>query len=166
MQVTDQPGTVTQPVWSRDGTRAVASGNVSSKLWMFDPRLPAGQQTVEEWPPLPSRFIPISSSPDGTRIAGHVAGAGARLVVYTLSSRTCEDATLGGSSPEWLPDSRRLLYSSGRELRLLDPTTKISRPLFSSPGEGFGAPGLSPDAREIYVVISKAQSDIVLAKLK
>jgi serine/threonine protein kinase len=165
MQVTDQPGSVTQPAWSRDGTRAVASGNLSTRLLMFDPRVPAGQQTVEELPSLPSGFTPISWSPDGTRIAGHVSRGGARIVIYTLASRTYDEATRLGGSPEWLPDGRRLLFTSGRELLLLDTTTKISKPLFSSPRERIGAPGLSPDAREIYLGIGKAQSDIVLAKL-
>ena len=54
---------------------------------------------------------------------------------------------------------------TGRELLLLDTATKISTPVYSSPGETLGGAGLSPDAREIYINIYRQQSDIVLAKL-
>jgi hypothetical protein len=48
---------------------------------------------------------------------------------------------------------------------LLDPVTRISTPVYSSPGEILGGAGLSPDAREIYINIYRQQADIALAKL-
>ena len=53
----------------------------------------------------------------------------------------------------------------GRELLLLDTATRISTPVYSSPGDLFGGAGLSPDAREIFVPIYRPQADIALAKL-
>ena len=48
---------------------------------------------------------------------------------------------------------------------LVDVGTKVSKQVFSLPREVTGALELSPDGREIYVVITNPQSDIVLAKL-
>ncbi len=177
MQVTDYLGMLTQPVWSPDGTRALASSSFpDSKARMFDPRVPPAQQKMEELPPFSEAFTAISWSPDGSRVAGYVnSRSEGGIVVYDLASRTYEKVTRSGSGPVWLPDGRRLLFTggsgefggqTGRELFVLDTATKTSTRVFSSsPGEVMSGPGLSPDAREIFVNIYKLQSDIVLAKL-
>ena len=115
----------------------------------------------------------MSWSADGTRVAGDVNSRPQRgIVIYTVASRTDEELRRSGGEPVWLPDGRRLLYSdgygggpTGRELLLLDTATRIRTPVYSSPGETFGAAGLSPDAREIYINIYRQQADIALAKL-
>ena len=168
MQVTDYPGQVIFPVWSPDGTRGIATIFQDRKVLMFDPRVPAGQQKLEELPQFPDGFAPVSWSPDGTRVAGHANNRPERgIVIYNVEARTYEEVTQSGSFPAWLPDSRRLLFNGGdgRELNLLDTTTKIIAPVFASSGETLGRVELSPDGREIYIYASKSQSDIVLAKL-
>jgi len=132
---------------------------------MFDPRVPAGQQKVEELPPFPAGFRTTSWSPDGTRVAGSANRPGGGVVIYSVASRTYEEVTPSGSGPVWLPAGRRLLYGSAGNLMLVDVATKVTKQVFSAPRESLSAPELSPDAREIYVVITNPQSDIVLAKL-
>ena len=86
-------------------------------------------------------------------------------MIYTVASRTYEQITPSGSGATWLPDGRRMLYTDAGRLAVVDTTTKAITPVFSSLGERFSTPGLSPDAREIYLVITKRQAEIVLAKL-
>ena len=165
-QVTDYPGLVIEPVWSPDGARAVANMPLVSKVVMFDPRVQAAQQKVEELPPFPSGFRTASWSADGTRVAGYANSVGEGVVVYTLASQSYEKITQSGLGPVWLPDDRRLLYVADGNLMLVDVRTKVTKQVASAPPrETLGALELSPDAREIYVVITNSQSDIVLAKL-
>ena len=166
-QVTDFPGLVIEPVRSRDETRAVANVVMASKVLMFDPRIPASQQTMEELPPFSGGGVRATAwSADGKQITGFVNRTVGGIVIYTVASRTYEQITPSGGAAVWLPDGRRMLYiDGGQRLVLLDLTTKVSTPVFSSPGETISAPGLSPDGREIYLVITNRQADIVLAKL-
>ncbi len=166
MQVTDRPESLIIPVGTSDGTRALVATFPGSKLLMFDPRAPAAKQRVEELPLFAGGFAPTSWSADATRVAGFVLGRpGFGIVIYDVASRTYQEVVSPGWYPTWLPDDRRLLYTNGGKLVLLDTATKASTIVFSSPGETLGGPGLSPDAREIYLTISRQQSDIVLAKL-
>lgn len=166
-QVTDypHPGWVTTPLWSPDNTRVVATRG-TSRMLIFDPRLPTARQKMEELPDFSDGgFAGASWSPDGTRIAGNTRRFGGGIVIYTVASGTYDELTKSGSSPRWLPDGRRLLYIDAGGLSLLDLTTRASQGLYSSPGETLSGPDVAPDAREIYVRISKPQSDIVLVKL-
>ena len=151
-------------MWSPDGTRAVAYMPLVSKALLFDPRLPAAQQKVEDLPPFAGGLFQTTSwSPDGARIAGDRPGNG--IVVYSIATRTYQEIAPRGVGPVWLPDSRRLLYSIGGDLIVVDSVTKVSKQVYSAPGEVFNGRELSPDAREIYAVIVNPQVDIVLAKL-
>ena len=165
MQVTDYPGIIIEPVLSPDGTKAIANLPLAAKVVMFDPRVPAAQQKVEELPPFPGGFRTSSWSADGTRLAGFVNSVVGGVVIYSPASRSYEKITPSGLGPVWLPDGRRLLYSASGNLMLVDVGTKVSKHVFSLPREVTGWPELSPDAREIYMVITNPQSDIVLAKL-
>jgi serine/threonine protein kinase len=166
-QVTDFPGLVVEHRWAVDGTRAFAQVIMASRVLMFDPRLPATQQKPEELPPFPAPgFRATTWSPDGTRIGGNINRNEGGIVIYNLPSRTYEQVTPTGVLPVWLPDGRHMLYAEeGRRLLLLDLTTKVSTPVFSSSSETISGGGLSPNGREIYLVITQRQSEIVLAKL-
>ena len=139
---------------------------MASKVLMFDPRIPASQQTMEELPPFSGGGIRATAwSPDGKQIAGFVNRSSGGIVIYTVASRTYEQITPSGLGATWLPDGRRMLYTVAGRLAVVDTTTKVITPVFSSLGETLASPGLSADGREIYLVITKRQAEIVLAKL-
>ena len=75
MQVTDRPESLIFPIWNPDGTRALVATFPGAKLLMFDPRVPAAQQRVEELPVFAGGFAATSWSADGTRVAGFAISA-------------------------------------------------------------------------------------------
>jgi len=165
-QVTDYPGLVIEPVRAPDGARAFAQVVMLSKVLLFDPSVPATQQKPEELPPFPGGgFRATTWSPDGTKIGGNVNRPEGGILIYTMASRTYEQVTASGNAPVWLPDGRRMLYGDAGRLALLDLTAKVSTPVFSSSTESVSGAGLSPDGRDIFLVITKRQAEIVLAKL-
>ena len=58
-----------------------------------------------------------------------------------------------------------MLSNDEGRLALVDTITKVSTLVYSSPRETLNGAGLSPDGREIYLVITKRQAEIVHAKL-
>ena len=168
LQVTDHPESLILPLANRDGTRALVATFPGAKLLAYDPQVPAGRQNVQERPAFAGGFGPTSWSADGTRVAGFaLARPGYGIVIYSEATQRYEEVAAKGRFPTWLPDGRRLLYtSSDHDVVLLDTATKMSTVVFSSPGERFSSGlGLAPDGREIYVSVSQQQSDIVLARL-
>jgi Tol biopolymer transport system component len=159
-QVTDLASMVLALALSPDGRNGVAATSQNSV--MFDPGAAVAGQRLAELPaPQGPFFAPTSWSPDGTRIAGFTRDA---IVVYSVSARRYESFVERGQRPSWLPDSRTLIYTTGRELRALDTVTKVSTVLFASPTEMLGGPVYSAARGEIYLVIVKPQGDIVLAE--
>jgi Tol biopolymer transport system component len=164
-QITADPRVVAQPVWSPDGTRAISRGRDPVVL-MFNPNVEVAHQQVQALPSHPEGFTPWAWSPDGSRVAGYLLSRpGFGIAIYTVATQSYETVARFGIQPAWLPDSRHLLYTNQNDIMLLDTDSKIARKVFSSPDEGLFGVAVSPDAREIFFGSSKAQVDIVLAKL-
>lgn len=164
-QVTDYPATISVLWLAPDGRRAVAAVANTSTAIMFDPRVGAQQQKPEQLPSFANDlFLPTSWSSDGTRIAG-LFQRGRQIMVYSVTSRDYEQFAERTNGMEWLPDNRSLLHTTGRELRVLDTTAKVSKLLLSLPTEFIGSRALSPNGREIYIPITKPQGDIVIANI-
>lgn len=64
-----------------------------------------------------------------------------------------------------MPPKTPTSLAAGTRLAHYGFSACVSTPVFSSPGETMSVPGLSPDGREIFLVITKRQAEIVLAKL-
>jgi Tol biopolymer transport system component len=164
-QVTDYPGFVANATLSPDGSRAIAFRILTDAVLMFDPTVGADRQRVERLPDYPGGFQPSSWSRDGLRVVGQVPRQRGGIVIYSVSERTFRRLTESGRAPRWLPDGRRVLYTTGSELRLLDSSTGTNAMVLGLVGEVVGGYGLSQDASTVFATISKPQSDVVIARL-
>jgi hypothetical protein len=103
-------------------------------------------------------FMPSDWSPDGKVIAGTVAG---NLWSYSLATRSYQQFW-PGTSPIWLADSRRLIYSYGGDLYMADSVLRISRELLSLPDQQLDGPRLSRDNRHLYFTGSGTDANLWL----
>ena len=171
------PGRTTSvfnPFWSPDG-RWLAAGNpdadgpflieVADGKAVGAPQFlaPLGEDGLDFWP--------SSFSPDGRRIAGALYSAAANPVggaVYSLEDRTYRRVPTGDAGTlHFLPDGRRLLLVSDRELRLFDLENGGVRTLVTAPEGGeIGSAAFSRDGRHLAWHERTDESDIWLAELE
>ena len=171
------PGRTTSvfnPFWSPDG-RCLASGNTDADgpflLELADGRPVGAPSFLAPVADADLDFWPSSFSPDGRRIAGALYSAAANPVggaVYSLEDRSYRRIPTGDAGTLlFLPDGRRLLLVSGRQIRLFDLETVGIRTLVTAPEGGeIGAAALSPDGRVLAWHESTDESDIWLAELE
>jgi dipeptidyl aminopeptidase/acylaminoacyl peptidase len=111
-----------------------------------DPGPPRPPASVNPAMPLAALAYPGHWSPQRTLYAGTAAGA-----VWIYSSATREHYQLRpGSSPVWLNDGRRLIFSAEGRLFIAEAVLKISRELIALGDQSLGSPRLSPDNRQLY----------------
>jgi len=124
--------------------------------------------------PSPGRGLGFSASSwsaDGRWLAGFLHRQnGPRvpgIVLYSLTDRRYVRVTDRGDSPYWMSDSRRLLYSEGDALFLLDTPSRKSKPFLTAPpGSAYNDFSLSPDDRVLYLVHSMDEGSIWLLTMK
>jgi dipeptidyl aminopeptidase/acylaminoacyl peptidase len=165
-QVTaSEPRSALYPTWSPDGLRLMFT-DYDSSTSVIDPRTPWQEQTPQVLPEVPAGkrfFRPYSWSPDGRRVAGDFY-VGSELVVYDVQRQEYGIVAPAGDNPAWAGDDR-LVYTHGRDLRLLDVRTGRSAILLTvDENEELAAVRVTADARFIYLAIAVSESDIWLAE--
>jgi Tol biopolymer transport system component len=160
------------PVWSPDGKRLATASTFATNergILVVDANRAAADQTPEILPAFGeprSRFIPISWSPDGTRLAGQFGFSdrgGGGVVLYAFASRTYERLTDFGEWPAWLADGRRILFvSRGREFWVVDTRTKQAKKIYSTTRDVLGPPRVTRNARDVFFSRRVTESDIYL----
>jgi serine/threonine protein kinase len=163
---------VVAPLWSPDGKTLACS--VAGREALLDLTKPLGERSPD-WlpPPGPAHFRAYSWSADGKWLAGGLTyqlqqawSQDPGISIYSLAERKYEHLTRHGTSAIWLHDSRRLLYSEGERILLLDTETKASRPILASPpGSTYRDFSLSPDDRVLYLARTSHEGQIWLLKL-
>jgi len=107
---------------------------------------------------------PFSWSRDGRWLAGTTRyGSRDDLMVLDLQTRLQRRLSANGKSPAWLPDSRRLLFSSAREIVLLDTQTGARRTVMGldRPFDPWGRSlALSRDGRLLVYLQMQAEGDV------
>jgi Tol biopolymer transport system component len=123
------------PVWSPAGDRIAAAGD--DFLSVIDVSVsPPRPIVVKSVPPDAPGFVPFSWSADGRWLAGSNLRTMSRDQVFIVDSQLNNpprSVATTGKSPAWLPDSRRLIYSSPSGIVVLDVESGRERELLPLP---------------------------------
>jgi eukaryotic-like serine/threonine-protein kinase len=156
------------PLWSPDGSRFVChqfpTGLNPVVVRIGDPGRAEALVPWEGSDP----FVASDWSPDGRRLAGAlITPTGMNgLVLYSFDSGEYQPLTDFGRSPQWLGDSRRMIFQHRGSVYLADARDGRTREVFSVPPyEIDGFIGVSPDDRAIVFTLIAAEADIWLMDL-
>jgi len=172
-------GTVLFPAWSPDGRAIVVSAD--DKIARFPLRdEPVPRAEMEEVPVDvgEGRFvIPMSWSPDGHKIAGVRIGQNGQLLggLVLHDQQTGRTRFLPVDRPvppaghvfpvlSWLPDSRRGVVRWGDSLLLVDTVTERITTLLAGFHRDGGVVRVSSDGRWLYMLDSRDEGDLWLAR--
>jgi len=179
LEALTQLGSVTYPLWSRNGSRLVFSpsfnspgGQATGNAAVIDlarplaqrrplplPRNPQGDFAATSWSADDSLLLGGLSLPDGTSVPG--------IFMFSFASRTYSPLTESGTYATWLRATPRFLYLDDGKLCLFDLATRQSSLLLPpSPNSTFTQIGVARDDRTIYLVRSEEEGDILLMDIK
>ncbi|MBI4454402.1 MAG: PD40 domain-containing protein [Acidobacteria bacterium] len=161
-------GDVIHPVWSPDSSRLAAT--MGDRSCILQVPKPWKEQTPVTLPTLSDSgapFIISSWSPDEHLLAGVWIGpsdTGNGIGTYSLDRRSLSKLSEFGTWPQWLNDSRRLLFRAENDIYLLDSQSKRLRKLFSASQEPLAffpdTVAVSRDNQVIYFSVSISESDL------
>ena len=149
------------PVWSPDGKTIACNVGVHYDLCLIDFTRPLPARRLVPLPHPGKPFYPYSWSPDGKRLAGQSEDPG--IFIYSLASRGYERFTGDPLAvfPNWVHDSRRLLFLREGRVFIGDTMTRSSRELLKPPANSaFLAAFTSPDDAVLYTLRSIEEGDI------
>ncbi len=90
-----------------------------------------------------------------------------RVLVYSFDDRRFQTLTDSGGFAVWLQDSRRLLFTAGAQLKMLDSQSREIKEILSLAPRLFGPfVSISADNRTIYFTAVEDEGNIWLASLK
>ena len=162
---------VTLATWSPNGAQLClnTSGDLAADLnFLIDPTDAPDQQTLGGIPPMigGAAFEAHSWSPDSNRIAGTLRAGGkpaAGIALFAFQSQEYEQLTEFGVHPQWLSDSRRLLFENRGKIMLVDRRSgDVSEVYAADPDEMSEYFSISRDNRWIYVTVKTTDSELWL----
>jgi len=167
-QITRAPVKVWNPYWSPDGGRVCM--NYPKGVLLFDIREPfptdAGKPIVVtddgglfaawSWSPDGKWLGGVRPRPDGSWLPG--------IALYSFETGQYQVVTDFGAVAAWLSDSRRLIFSWGKELWIVDRKTRKTRKIHVS-ALPIDSITVSRDGAAIYFASGSVEADIWLMTL-
>ncbi len=142
---------INRPVWSADGTRILVTRHQGPPA-IIDLK-PQGTVEPHSLPGLDAYpgaiFSPWPSHGD-LLVAEWNGGSGWELLFYDVSRRVAHLPGVKGRRPEWMPDSRQVVFGRGGKCMLYDPDSRRESELFSVAPNTLYSIHPSRDARRIY----------------
>jgi len=120
---------------------------------------------------IPNGILSPEWSPDGTRLLGGPT-AGRGIAIYSLQDKKAETVLDHGSSPQWLPDSRHVVFFETANIGILDlQSGQVVTSVFPpQPGVDIGnrivGPRLSRDGATLYVRQILEQGDVWMVRFE
>lgn len=166
------------PAWSPDGSRLFFSRTGTTGEVIAASSQPDAPALFALPPFLDPAFsfVGVDWSPDGGLIAGQlVSAAGERggIAVYDIGLGRFATLTDFGIFPDWLPDSRRLVFAGspadrdgqrdcprGESLFVVDRVTRRVNEVLSLPEASLGYPNVSRDGRSLVFVRRLVKADV------
>jgi Tol biopolymer transport system component len=174
-QLTHVPGAqVLGPIWSPDGVRLVCSP-IGGDPFIIDANKLWNDQRPEALPPLGKQNMSFgvrSWSRDGEKLAGDLRrpqGVASGIVVYSFADHKYAQLTEFGGRPQWLSDSRRLVFHDESEIFLIDTRSRKVRKIYSAPSRNIEQNnhlGVSRDDRWIYFSRATNEADVWLMTMQ
>jgi Tol biopolymer transport system component len=153
------------PVWSPDGTRVAAAFDTSVAVFDLSRRVRHGDAAIRSWTTcVRSRGRPMDGGLPARTSSAHAIGS--RLL--DLQTGNHRALATDASSPEWLPDSRHLLFNRSSHIVLLDTITGSERPIMQvdRPFDQWGRTvTLSKDGRTLAYLQFQTEGDVWLMML-
>ena len=156
------------PVWSPDGKRLIFNSRNAYPI-IFDPDKERKEQTPQYLPGEGNPkhwFMAFSWSSDGKKLLGYgrdIEKPQPYLLTFDFATNKYKTVSDFGTTPVWLADNKRAIFSSGDKIYLLDTETKRRKELLAVVPNRIQSIALSKDNRSIYYSVQKSESDIWLA---
>ncbi len=158
----DVGSAVTQPTWSRDGSKLIVS-SLRGSVWQVSVIDGTSGEVISSGSSVRPYFF-FSWSHDGRRVAALGPGtAGTTLDILDADGKVVADSVVAGGSVyvAWEPDGSDLLIHTDNRLLLVEPDFTVS-PL-GTVDLGFLAPSWVPKTRNALVLADTATgSDLVM----
>jgi eukaryotic-like serine/threonine-protein kinase len=164
---TAEPHSAFNPLPSRDGTLIATSDPFTREIAIY--KASDFSRPLDVLPDFPERQVSYGRvedwSPDGRTLAICGVGPAGGLWLYSFDTRSYRRITNSGGNAIWLKDGRRIIYSFGNRLMIVDVVSGATADVLAIDGESLAGPRMPADESRLYFMRTTVSGDIWLVRL-